>query len=126
MSVLHPSLHRGAACVRFGQGAIACRSRCVLGNGQPLAEIGVRCLSPIQEPARRPKAAGDRQQTGHSPEEQGCSIEGLPCLPAFELWLQPEPGKAEARLDRADNIEQAISAYEQSSASEVRMYKVQE
>ena len=72
-------------------------------------------VSTFQEHSKRQKAARDRQQTGSTPEGQACSLEGLPCLPAFELWLQAEPGKAEARLDRSDGVQEAISAYEQSS-----------
>lgn len=56
---------------------------------------------------------------GRSLELVWSSIDELPCLPEFELWLQKEPGKGERQRGEAADTEQAISAYEQSSGMDV-------
>lgn len=91
-------------------------------------KIEALCLSyrhPSQERSRRPQGGHEKDtHQQHGSGVQACSIDGLPCLPEFELWLQSEPGKAEACINTSDDIQHAISAYEQSAASGVRLQSV--
>lgn len=72
-----------------------------------------------QERSSRPKGKQASDKQGRSLDLVWSSIDELPCLPEFELWLQQEPGKGERHRGKAADNEQAISAYEQSSGMDV-------
>ena len=64
-------------------------------------------------------------QDGQGGEQQGgappsCSMDGLPRLPEFELWLQDEPGKRGPARGGGAQSQQAVAAAQLRSTSDVR------